>query len=100
VGTRVTRIAENEHTFRVLNEGVREVEERVGADPSAARFFCECARTDCSEVVVMSLDEYQSVRADSSCFLIRKGHEVGDVEDVVREEQHYAVVKKQRRQAP
>jgi len=95
MGTREERIAENEQTFRALNEGVREVEERVGY-PFAGRFFCECARTDCLEMVPMSLNEYEAVRADSSCFLIRKGHEMADVEDVVRDEREYAVVKKRR----
>jgi len=93
MGTRTQRIAENEHSFRVLNEGIRTIEERVG-EPAEARFLCECARTNCTEVVVLPLEEYQAVRADSSCPVVRKGHELADVEDVVREGRDHAVVKK------
>jgi hypothetical protein len=92
---RANRVLENENQFRALNEGVLTVEARV-RDRDEGRFICECARPDCTEVIAISLAEYREIHSQPNCFMIRKGHVVADVEDVVREDANYDVVKKRK----
>jgi hypothetical protein len=40
---------------------------------------CECGYPSCNATIVLSLDEYQTVRQDPTHFLIKEGHEVAEV---------------------
>jgi hypothetical protein len=42
----------------------------------------------------LTLGEYEQVRADSNSFFVLPGHNVPDVEEIVREETAYVVVTK------
>lgn len=92
-GSRADRIALNEAAFRVANERMRAWEERHanGADES---YFCECARMDCAEKVVLGADEYEHIRTDSRHFLVRPGHETPEVETVIERCGEYFVIEK------
>lgn len=91
------KLSRNEAAFRAFNEGVREVEERLG-DP-VGEFVCECSDDSCEERVRMPLDQYQQVRTSAIRFVIRKGHEVASLESVVHESADYAVVEKREGEA-
>jgi hypothetical protein len=89
---REERIARNEALFRVVNERVREVrpeegEERIG-------FLCECGDDACTEVISLTVEEYESVRSDPTLFVVVPGHEVTSVEAPLRRTDLYLVVKK------
>ena len=90
---RADSLAKNEALFRRVNERIEEVNEALAGD-SESDFLCECGDDDCTAPVSLTLAEYEEVRRDPTHFLIAHGHEVVDVEKVIRETERYAVVKK------
>jgi hypothetical protein len=91
---RQRRIGENEVIFREVNERVRETNETFDVVAGDAEFVCECGTASCVQRVRMSLAEYEQVRAEPTTFLIVPGHEILDVERVVRREPGFWVVRK------
>jgi hypothetical protein len=90
---RELRIAHTEALFRDVNERIAESAERFKA--ADAEFVCECADAGCAERVPVTLDQYEEVRSDATHFLLVPGHEVEDMERVVkRPHQRLAVVEK------
>jgi hypothetical protein len=94
--TRNERIAEIEILFRAGNDRMfawAESQERV-AQGETLTFFCECGRRRCRQHIGLSGPEYEAVRSDSRRFLIARGHEFPEAEDVVEEHDGYVVVQK------
>lgn len=87
--TREERLAANEARFREINEGTRRV-----SDPEPNSIFCECADRTCVYRVEIDPDRYAAVRSDDHLFIVRPGHEVPDVEDVVERTDGWFVVRK------
>jgi hypothetical protein len=79
VDSRQQRVAKNEALFRRVNERIEEISEAVAGD-SESDFLCECGNDDCTAPVSLTLSEH--------------GHDVVDLERVVRETDRYAVVEK------
>ena len=70
---RADRLARNESFFRQVNERIREV---VGNEGDLQQeFLCECADPECTDVIRLTLDDYEAVRADSHTFAIVPGHQ-------------------------
>jgi hypothetical protein len=86
------RIARTESVFRHVNEGIAETAEFFGS--TETEFVCECADPECQHRLEVPLDHYEDVRADSTQFLVAKGHEDPDYEQVLKWRPGYAVVKK------
>lgn len=86
---REERLARNEAQFREVNE-------RLPANDVVERplFFCECGARDCLQTLHMSNEEYAAVRSDPLQFVIKPGHEIPDVEDVVSRHEDFFVVRK------
>jgi hypothetical protein len=82
------QIALNESTFRDVNEGIEQGRrDRDGLVP----FICECGEIGCNATAMLTLDEYELVRASSRSFLVAPGH--GSVfDELLREEHRYGVV--------
>ena len=94
---REERIARNEVLFREVNERIREL-----ADPpreARIEIFCECGLDDCTERIEVRVRDYELVRAEPTRFVLREGHEISDVEDVVISPDGYLVVEKRGRLA-
>lgn len=68
------RIAENQSAFRAANERIEASAERAGI-LVAVPFICECPRRRCTEIVRMTLDEYEDVRANPVRFFTVPGHQ-------------------------
>jgi hypothetical protein len=91
------KLAMNESAFRASNERLRRAaashrfEERQGVP-----FLCECADPGCREIVMLSLEQYEKVRAHPSRFLLVAGHEdaEAELERIVEAERGYAIVEK------
>jgi hypothetical protein len=84
------RVAMNEATFRKVNEVMEERQ-----DPSGLlTFLCECGRLDCSELIQLTLVEYEDVRESSRRFAIVDGHEILETEEIVERRDRYVVVEK------
>jgi hypothetical protein len=93
VSARARKLSANEAAFRAFNEGVHEVERRVG-DSDDGEFACECSDPRCEERIRMPLDEYAHVRAETTRFVIKNGHEMTTLERVVHRTDDYAIVEK------
>ena len=68
------RIAQNQSRFREVNEQIEATADRMrmtGAIP----FVCECPRPTCTEIVRMSLEEYEEVRQYDRRFFVVPGHQ-------------------------
>jgi hypothetical protein len=90
---REVRIAHTEALFRDVNERIAESADRFNARD--AEFVCECADPACTERVPATLDQYEEVRADGTHFMLSPGHEVPEVERVVkRPHRRFVVVEK------
>ncbi len=68
------RIARNNATFREANERIGAAAGAYGVD-TPVPFICECADSGCSDVIRLTLEQYEEVRADSRHILSVPGHE-------------------------
>ncbi len=87
------RIAANEDTFRVINEGIARGQ-WPGEERAPVSFRCECARLGCNLLIEMALAQYEAVRSNSRRFFVVPGHELPEVETVVETCGNYVVVEK------
>ena len=87
------RVAANEAAFRELNEAI-EKGQWPGEEDSPVGFRCECARLGCDQVIELTVDEYERVRAHPRRFALVPGHEVQQQESVVESRPGYVVVEK------
>jgi hypothetical protein len=88
---REERVGKNEALFREVNERIREITTATDGD---AEFLCECGDPTCAQPILASIDEYEAVRAVATRFLVVPGHEIPDLEDVVEENERFAIVEK------
>lgn len=93
---RVRRVGENEALFRVVNERIEDLNRAFARITETMDVVCECGDIDCSQRVVLGLDDYERVRAESTTFVLAPGHEMPDVEDVVARGDGFVVVRKHR----
>ena len=86
----------NEAAFRDANEGLqRGARELVGADAaSLVPFLCECPSTDCMQVVLLTLAEYEEIRGHGTRGFAAPGHEDTTVEHVVQQNDRYVMTEK------
>jgi hypothetical protein len=87
---REMRVAHTEALFRDVNERIAESADRFEARD--AEFVCECADPACAERVPATLDQYEEVRSDGTHFLLSPGHELLEVERVVKRPHRRSVV--------
>jgi hypothetical protein len=86
------RLARNEALFRSVNERVEEVVQ-PGRDEEID-FLCECGDSDCVEKVTLTRTEYENVRTDARQFAVLPGHDIPEIELVVRRMDRFLVVQK------
>jgi hypothetical protein len=48
----------------------------------------------CNEKIQLTVQEYEKIRAQPTCFVVHVGHDVPGVETVVETNERYALVKK------
>jgi hypothetical protein len=89
------RLALNEALFRDVNERIREISDTFGQKDATYDFLCECSDPECAERVVLTPAEYEYVRADSTRFVVAKGHAMPEVESVVERAKDHVVVEKE-----
>ncbi|MCW2967558.1 MAG: hypothetical protein JWM71_1330 [Solirubrobacteraceae bacterium] len=93
------RIALNESRFRDLNESLS-ANVHGALDGERPGFICECAISECMEVVGLPRGKYEEVRSDARHFLVAPGHELLDAEYVIERGDGYVVVEKHPDVAP
>jgi hypothetical protein len=67
------RAAHNEVLFREANEKLESKREELDIGGSTP-FLCECGDPECTELILLSLEEYEHVRSSANRFLIATGH--------------------------
>jgi hypothetical protein len=91
------RLARNESHFREINERIESSNAKhQWVNPPFADWICECAKTDCSVPVQLTVAEYEVVRSEPTHFLVAPNddHVIGEVERVVQRNERYWVVEK------
>ena len=97
---RARRIGSNEAVFRELNEQIERLNRSLAElTDEQMHAICECGTLACAERIVVPLQRYEEVRADSTLFFVVPGHEITDVESVVEETEGYNVVRKRAAEA-
>ena len=94
---RARKLALNQSTFRSANERIeRAAQSHHFAASQRVPFICECADPGCHETVMLSLVDYEAVRAYSDRFFLVAGHEDAEEtkERILDAEQGYAIVEK------
>jgi hypothetical protein len=91
---RKRRIAENESSFRDINERLAAGLRQVRDNPDLLEFICECGDRECEFSVLLTLEEYEAVRSDSRRFLIVPGHVFPETERVVAGNDRYEIAEK------
>src|SRR5256885_12439445 len=93
---RKERLARNEAVFREVNERIEKLtrdEEWLGQSESL-EVLCECGNRDCSELLKLSISDYERVRQEPTDFLIVPGHVIPEIEEVIATGPSYEVVRK------
>jgi hypothetical protein len=78
------RIARNEATFRDANEQINRAALKHEMR-APVPFVCECAEPGCTDIVRVSLSDYERVRSRPTWFLCRGGHEAAHADDAIVE---------------
>lgn len=90
---REVRAARNQSLFREVNERVESLVHEF--DPGERiNFICECANSDCKRHIEMTMQEYETVRLNSTHFAISSGHDAGAVDAVVARYDRFWIVEK------
>jgi hypothetical protein len=93
VSRSVERAAENEAFFRLANEGLEEKAAELGLRKERTPYLCECEEERCTEIIQLTREEYEAVRAHPKRFVMTPGHqETGD--HVLQEEPGFTVIEK------
>lgn len=87
------RAAENEATFRDVNEGLEQRADELALAGSRTPYLCECDDERCTSIVLLTRQEYEGVRAHPRAFVLVSGHEAED-DRVRRTDREYVVVEK------
>ena len=80
--------------YRAVNANIVGLLDRCdsGVPESALELLCECGRSECTERVSLSRDEYERARSAGAHFLATPGHALPDVERVILDNGRYSVV--------
>jgi hypothetical protein len=89
-GIQAVKGARNQALWREVNERIRNVAETAGD----VQFLCECADLECEQTLNLSMAEYERIRSSSVRFPVALGHVYEEIEDVVEENDRFAVVQK------
>jgi hypothetical protein len=94
VDERARRIGLNEAVFRQVNERIEDLADTFGLTNEKLDLICECGNASCASRIEMDRRDYEALRSDSATFAVVSGHEILDVEEIVRRHKTYDVVRK------
>jgi hypothetical protein len=90
---RIRRVGENEALYRLVNERIKNL--TPGSD--AADGFgvvCECAALSCNTQIMITREIYEQTRARSDHFIVLRGHQLDDIENVIEDHGTFFVIEK------
>jgi hypothetical protein len=90
------RKAKTKALFREVNERVESLNDWFAIALARGSFICECAQDSCAEQIELSVEEYESLRAEATTFAVAPAdeHVFPDVEWVAAKHERYWVVEK------
>jgi hypothetical protein len=101
---RLEQQSRNEALLREVNERVAELdkaaeENKLAPEQALFEFLCECGANDgeastCVEKVLMTINEYEQVRAQDDRFVLYPGHETEPIEWVAARTDRFVIVDK------
>jgi hypothetical protein len=94
MSSREERIGLNEAVFREVNERIDALAQTFELQGEPLDLVCECGDASCVQRITMSPEEYEHLRSHAHHFAVYTGHEIPDVEKVVRRMKGYDVVSK------
>jgi ANTAR domain-containing protein len=88
-GSREELLVQTEEVYRRVNDA-------IARQPSAneASFLCECSNPYCSDRIDVTADDIELLHSVPGYYVVAPGHDIPDVEDVVRETEQYMIVQK------
>jgi hypothetical protein len=89
----VERAAANELAFRRANEQIDRAREELHVDAERTPYICECEAERCTEILVLTLAEYQEARSSPRRFFVRDGHQ-SPQDAIVAERDGFIVIEK------
>ena len=95
--SRARKVALNQSTFRCANERIERAAQSHHFHASQrVPFICECSDPSCRELVMLSLIDYEALRAHPDRFFLAAGHEDEEEthERILDAEQGYVIVEK------
>jgi hypothetical protein len=94
VNERKRRVAENEALFRSVNEQIDRLAGTVTVPTDELAVVCECGTATCTDRIRIAQPEYTRIRADSTLFVLKPGHDDPESETVVERGEAYWTVRK------
>ena len=93
---RTARAARNQTLFRQVNERIEALNESFGLVLPIGEWVCECANTECTKLIELTVAEYEAVRGEATHFAVHPSdeHVWPDVEWVIERNDRYWVVEK------
>jgi hypothetical protein len=85
----------NQKLFREANERIRHlaIHQFAMARPARSWYLCECGEPGCLELIELTPDEYDSLRAEGDLRAVLPGHESPSSDVVARTERFHTVLK-------
>jgi hypothetical protein len=87
------RAARNESIFRGANEHMEDRLDELSSEGGRSPFICECEDPACTQLIRLTREEYEAVRAHPRRFVIARGHSVQEAEIIVEADGHEVVEK-------
>jgi hypothetical protein len=88
------KVARNQAMYRQVNEQIEDLNEAFSEMSGGFLVVCECGDAMCTEQITLSRQTYEKTRTNPAQFLVRPGHQVADVEEIITTEAEYMVVEK------
>ncbi len=85
--------ARQQVVFREVNERIAELTGLLN-ETGVNLMICECSDPTCAESLEITIEEYETVRADPSRFVVQHGHQVPAGERIVHDNGRYLVIEK------
>jgi hypothetical protein len=87
VSSRDERVARTEEFFKRVNDTMR----NELADGNG-KFLCECGNIACTETLALSAEDLRLLHSIEGHFAVLPGHQIPEIETLVKENGHYAIV--------
>ena len=91
---RELRAAQNQMLFRSVNDLMMERVETMGGAVPELDFACECADESCVGKIRLSTLQFLGIESETNQFIVLRGHELPEVEDVIAERKGFLIVSK------